>query len=241
MSIYRNRRQTHENSLVLDTQTSRIHSSTAEKLLGGVIHQNLKWGEHILYGDTSLLRSLSSRINALKLISYVASFKTRKMVAEGIFMSKLIYLIEVWGGCEAFLLKSVQILQNKAARIVTRRDRRTPVCELLLECGWLSVKQLVFYHSVLMLHKTRVSTLPKYLYNMYIFNQETEKSTRLGALKLIKSSKSVNPKTQLTRNGFKFRSIQYYNQLPLEIRCVEKVTHFKKLLKLWIRENVQIN
>ena len=156
-------------------------------------------------------------------------------------MSKLIYLIEVWGGCETFLLKSVQILQNKAARIVTRRDRRTPVCELLLECGWLSVKQLVFYHSVLMLHKTRVSTLPKYLYNMYIFNQETEKSTRLGALKLIKSSKSVNPKTQLTRNGFRFRSIQYYNQLPLEIRCVEKVTHFKKLLKLWIRENVQIN
>ena len=58
------------------------------------------------------MRSLSSRLSAMKKIRYLASFKNRKMIAEGIFMSKLSYLIALWGGCGAGLKKSLQVLQN---------------------------------------------------------------------------------------------------------------------------------
>ena len=53
------------------------------------------------------------------------------MVANGIFMSKLIFQIALWGGAEENLLNSVQKVQHKAARPVTIWSKYTPVKELL--------------------------------------------------------------------------------------------------------------
>ena len=107
---------------------------------------------------------LTTRINALKILSGVATFKSRLMVANGIFCSKLIFQISLWGGTEDFLLSSLQIVQNKAARVVAKRGIYTPVCDLLRQCGWLSVRQLVFYHSVILVHKTLQNKSTNYLY-----------------------------------------------------------------------------
>ena len=72
--------------------------------------------------DDCLVRSLNRRIGALRKVCKVAGFKNRKMIADGIFMSKLVYLIPLWGACATSLLKSLQTLQNKAARAVTKLD-----------------------------------------------------------------------------------------------------------------------
>ena len=69
-----------------------------EKLLGIWLHEDMKWGEYIQDNEESLLRSLNSRVGALKMVCKVAGFKTRKMIADGIFMSKLVYCIALWGG-----------------------------------------------------------------------------------------------------------------------------------------------
>ena len=61
------------------------------------------------------------------------------MEANGIVVSKLIYLIQWWGGCSDYLINFLQILQNRAARLVTRLGWFTPVEVLLHQCGLLSV------------------------------------------------------------------------------------------------------
>ena len=103
----------------------------------------MKWGEHILDNEASLVRSLNSRLGVLKMVSKVASFKNRKMIANGIFMSKLTYLMSLWGGYRKDLIQKLQSLQNKAARAVTKLDWYTPTSELLKQCSWLSVQQLI--------------------------------------------------------------------------------------------------
>ena len=35
-------------------------------------------------------------------------------------MSVLAYLIPLWGGCEGYLIRAMQVLQNRAARQVTK-------------------------------------------------------------------------------------------------------------------------
>ena len=127
----------------LRTPTEVIVPSQSERLLGAWIHQDMKWDEHLQDSEDSLIRSLSKRLGALKLIGRVGNFKTRKLIANGIFLSKLSYLIALWGGCNLYLLKSLQTLQNKAARIVTKQEWSTPSAVLLGQCGWLSVHQLV--------------------------------------------------------------------------------------------------
>ena len=124
-----------------------IHPTETEKLLGCNIHQNLKWKFHIQTGENSLIKNLTRKVNALQKVCTHASFKTRLAASNGVFMSTLTYLLPVWGGCEGYLLKSIQILQNKAARQVTRLSRYTPVRRLLSQCNWLSIKQLIFYQS----------------------------------------------------------------------------------------------
>ena len=126
-------------------------------LVCGVIIQDMKWKTHIQGSEQSLVKQLTSRINGLVKVSINASKETRLMVANGIFMSKLCYLIQVWGSCEKYLIKILQVLQNKAARLVTGKSWFSSTRRLLKDCNWLSVQQLVFFHTALQIHKIMLS------------------------------------------------------------------------------------
>ena len=141
---------------MLNTGNEIIKPDKSETLLGGIISNDLKWKENLRDNPKSMIKCLSTRLKALAKISHIASFKTRKMIANGIFLSKLIYLIQVWGSTSEFLLSSLQILQNKAARYVTKLGWYTPVKTLLTQCGWLSVRQLAVYHSLNLIYNCKL-------------------------------------------------------------------------------------
>ena len=101
------RRSRHEFQVTLDTQSEVIQPSQSEKLLGGVISQNLKFTDHVQDNDYSMLKVINNRLNALKKVSHATSFKSRKMIANGVIISRLIYLIPLWSGCEKYLINSL--------------------------------------------------------------------------------------------------------------------------------------
>ena len=167
MASARNHRRHGDYRITLDTGSEIIEPQDTEKLLGGFISNDLNWKENLRDNKKSLFKILTSRINALSKISRISSFKTRKMIANGIFLSKLIYLIQLWGGCQQYLLTFLQKLQNKAARHVTKRNVFTPVKVLLTQCGWLSVKQLIVYHNLLQIFKTKTTGRPSHLHKKF--------------------------------------------------------------------------
>ena len=151
------------NEVQLLAGTHVIRPSVTQKLLGCHIHQSLKWKEHIQTNDKSLIRQLTSRLNALRKLAVNAPFKTRLLAANAVFTSVLTYLIPLWGGSENYLLKALQVVQNKAARCVTKLSWFTPTRQLLNQCGWLSIRQLAFYHTVLTIHRIIKSGKPVFL------------------------------------------------------------------------------
>ena len=219
------------------TECGNIKPIKSEKLLGIQIQDNLKWTEYIQNNENSLIRQLNSRLNALKIISGVTSFKSRLMIANGIFCSKLIYQISLWGGTEEFLLNSLQVLQNKAARSVARGGIYTPVADLLKQCGWLSVRQLVFYHSVILVHKTIQNKSPKYIYEKLA--TDFPYSTRLASSDSVRMGPNFQAKLSLTEKSFMNRATVSYNQLPSVVRKLKSIEIFKKNLKMWVLENIQ--
>ena len=90
----KNQNRSHGNfDIRLDTGgDDMIEPIACEKLLGGYISNNFKWNDQIKGKDGSIFKSVVSRINALKQISSFSSFKTLKMIANGV-MSKFLYLI----------------------------------------------------------------------------------------------------------------------------------------------------
>ena len=236
---YALRNKLDEESIHLDTGEEIVSTTKCEKLLGGIINENLKWTNHILLNEDSLVKKLGTRLSALKLIGKVADFKTRKMLADGLFMSKLIYLIPLWGGCEKYLLKALQVVQNKAARSVTKLGIFTPVRTLLKQCGWLSVNQLVFFHTVLLLFKTLQHKTPQYLHSMAEpnFNYKTS-AKEAGKLR---NAAGYTPKNELNLKSYRWRSMRYWNQLPADITLISSMPKFKAKLKNWVLENIAIH
>ena len=190
-----------------------ILPSSSEKLIGGQISQDLKWKHHLQDSDQSLVRQLTSRINGLCLISSRVTFATRLMVANGVVISKLCYLIQLWGGAEAYLLKSLQVLQNRAARAVTGCNCFTSTRTLLKKCNWLSVQQLIFYQSVILAHKIVTSGSPLYLaqkmstYHPY--------RTRQGSTGSIRFAENLTYKSTRAQNRFCYQTTIQYNSIPI--------------------------
>ena len=234
----RNKRRLLNIDIQIKTPTEEIKPIKSEKLLGIIIQEDLKWTEYIQNHDKSLIKQLTARVSALKLVSNFSSFKVRLMVANGIFISKLIFQISLWGGAAEYLLDSLQIVQNKAARFVTRRGRYTPRSELLKHCGWLSVRQLITYHSVVLIHKTIMAMAPQYIYSK--LSSEFPYNTRLAESEALRMGPDFQAKLEITRRSFMYRATSSYNLLPAELRKVRKMEDFKLKVKTWVAENCSI-
>ena len=148
-------------------------------------------------------------------IQNIANFKTRLMIGNGIFLSKLLFGIQLYGGSEDFLLNSLQTVMNKAARAIARRDKRTPTRDLLNQLGWMSVRQLVFYHSVLLVFKVRKTGYPVYfadkLTEGYTYN------TRNSQGNVIRMGEQFRAKNSITTKSWRWRGANNFNHLPSEI------------------------
>ena len=220
--------------IFVNTGSAIIHPIENEKLLGLNVHQSMKWGNHVISNRKSLINTLSTRLKGLKYISKAASFKTRLMVANACFMSILTYMIVIWGGTEDYIIRSAQVMQNKAAKLVTRTfDLYTPTRVLLKQCGWLSVRQLIFYHSVLQIWKTRRSLKPWHIHSNLI--ESRTRSANIGNLKIPVTT------TALAAKSFMVRAPNFWNETPPEIRACESLNTFKKNLKKFIILKVPID
>ena len=70
--------------ITLNTGAEEIEPRSCEKLLGGYISNDFKWNEHVRGNDGSIFKTLVSRINAFSKVSRFSSYKTGKMIANGV-------------------------------------------------------------------------------------------------------------------------------------------------------------
>ena len=193
-----------------------------ETLLGCQIQADLKWHRQV----EQLKLKLKKRLAGLSHIKFILPYGTRKTVSEGIFNSVLVYCLPLFGGCDNEEIRALQILQNKAARIVTHSHIRTPRQQMYDQLDWLTVKQLVTYHTLLAVYRVRQTKEPEYLASVLCNDSRT--------------GKIILPTTKLSlaRKSFTLRGICNWNSLPANIRQHENIGSFKKEIKQWIKRNV---
>ena len=210
-----------------------IRPTETEKLLGGHIHQSLKWNHHISESHSSLLKQLTSRSNGLKRIARNANFNTKLMIANGAVHSKLVYLITLWGNAQQYLLQALQRQQLIAARTVCgpqawRWSRR----RILQKVGWLSVRQLVEYHTILQAHKTMTTGLPRPLHvSLTIAHPYITRSTTSGDIRV---------RDGTSMSTFKYRAMVSYNRVPSNIK-EGNIQTIKRKLKQWVLKSIPVD
>ena len=80
------------------------------RILGANISNNLTWSHHLETGDEAILPKIRKQIGALNLLSKTIPRSSRLLLANGLIMSRVCYLSQVWGMAPKTLLKKVQIV-----------------------------------------------------------------------------------------------------------------------------------
>ena len=196
-------------------------SEKCEQLLGVEIQANLKWHSQV----AKLKGKLKTRLVGLAKLKYVLPFDTRKTLTLGIFNSVLVYCLPLFGGCGMGEVRDLQLLQNKAAQIVSHKPPHTSRAELFDKLRWMTVNQLIVYHTLLTIFKIRLTGEPEYLASIL------KNDTRTGRIFI------PNTKLGLATKSFCFRGSSDWNSLPSNIRSTKKISEFKRGAKKWVFEN----
>ena len=209
-------------------------SSSVERLLGLQLHENLKFREYIQDNDKSLLKSLNTRLNALKQIKKVTTFSQRLAIANGIFNSKVVFLISAWGGTEQYLLGSIQLLITKVMRVICKVGKSTRISDLQKMTGWMSIRQSVKYHSLMEARRILTSQQPAYLYKKLstaLQGRQHRHDTRHGGQPAV-------PRLALVESSWLHRVVADYWKLPRDMVELPRIGNrdqaYRKRLRAWV-------
>ena len=149
-----------------------------------------------------------------------------KVITQGIFNSVLVYCLPLFGGCDKADIHSLQVLQNKAAQIVTKSPPRSIRNPMYDQLDWLSVNQLVAYHTLIQVYKIRKSEEPEYLYGILSNDNRNDHIV------------IPNSELSLFKKSFTCRGSQLWNSVPVQIRQSLKIGSFKKSIRQWVKTTI---
>ena len=245
MVTQQKRRHINTMTVKLETGVETITPSPVERLLGLQVHQDLGFGQHLVEGRNSLLCSLDTRIKALKSISKVASFKTRLNVCSALVVSSILYMLPVYGGAPEYMLTALQKRLNEAMRVVTRRRwevlgrHLTSTAELLRQCRYLSIRQMVYFHSVGLVHKVLVNEAPVHLHQILCRAMNSgvrhEYATRAAGTRTVAPARLA-----AANNSWRWRAAAQYAALPEGLREEESLQKFLPALRRHTVTNIPI-
>ena len=97
------------------------------------------------------------------------------------------------------------------------------------------MRSLVEYHSLVQARKVLHSRQPAYLHEKLVGGRRSPfYATRLVAGGDLSQGQDMEPRLDLTKQSWRFRMMDSWAQVPVEIRTCDKLNTFKKELKKWL-------
>ena len=167
-------------------------------------------------------------MGALSQLSKQLPRASKLILANGLLISKVSYMIQLWGAAADSHIQKVQVVVNKAARLVTGHNKRTSTAKFMSECGWLHVKDMIKYYSLVSLWNIVHRRIPAQLHDKITHDD-------------IMIITTTAPRLMIVARGFRHRAIANWNQMSEEIRCQKSLPKFKKSVKQWLKSQYIID
>ena len=251
-----------ENRLVLnDNKTEVVHFYSKFKKSQTNIVTSLRVGiTHVK--PVSVVRNLgvqfddlSTMSNHVSKICQSASYslyrigKIRKLldrsstekIIHAFITSHLDYCNSLLYGIDQQQLGRLQLIQNSAARMITRSKKYDHITPILINLHWLPVSARIKFKSLVITYNIIHGTAPQYLTNLvtrqvqsmsqYVANRTRRRDVQSAEIRLEPGS--------FTQKTFGARSFAYFapvlwNSLPNNIRNAPSIFTFKSLLKTYL-------
>ena len=198
------------------------------KYLGIHIDRHLNWKTHETTVSTKLCRALGM----LSKIRHYVEHKTLIMIYYGIFSSILMYSSLIWGQKNSIVTR-LQILQNKALRIINFKPRRTSATPLFGICKILKLRDNIGLQSFLLAYDSINCQLPSSLNKLFTFvDVDRAQNTRTETLSQLNRQRT---RTFLYgSNSIKSKSLDIWNYFNLHYKEKNLYTKSRSICKNFV-------
>ncbi len=210
-------------------------------IIGVILETDLSFSSHVKAVTKSAYYHLK---NIARIRCFVSSHDLEKLV-HAFITSRVDYCNGLLTGLPKKTIRQLQLIQNAAARILTRTRKSehiTPVLRslhwppvlrslhwppVLRSLHWLPVTFRIDFKVLLLVYKSLNGLGPKYMSDMLTEYKPNRPLRSLGSSQL----EIPRVHTKQGESAFSYYAARSWNQLPEEIRCAKTLATFKSRLK----------
>ena len=141
---------------MLSIEDNRLEKVSSFKYLEVIIGENLSWMDHV----EKIYSKVSQRIGVLRRIKHLLPKAQREMVFNSMILPLFDYSDIIWGDRDnKVLMKSLQILQNKAAKFFLDYRNKSSSSDALATLKWESLEDRRKLHMISFVKKILLSNV----------------------------------------------------------------------------------
>ena len=199
------------------TMGTTVRFASCVKNLGVQMDSNLTFEQQVVHLKQNCFRTLR---NICK-IRFLLTRSQLKTIVNSLVVSCLDYCNGLYFGIAERLINQLQLIQNAAAKAITKKYKYDHIGEDLKELHWLQIKRRVIFKIALLAYKSVNGLAPDYLQNMFQYSHHGH------TLKLIVPQYI----STYGRRSFSYAGPKIFNNLPTNITSSDTVEIFKSSLK----------
>lgn len=197
-----------------------VESVVDFKHLGVTFSSDMTWSDHI--GELSI--KINQRLGLLKRIKNLLPRSARLLYYNSLILPLFDYGDIVWGDKNNLtIMESLQVLQNKAAKVILDRPIYSSASDALQELNWVRLDKRRHYHRCLYIYKTINNLLTTHLtlinlFDVHRYNTRNSQNLRLPAVK-----------TNWGKQRLAYQAVKEWNSLAMYVRNCSSCKTFKTL------------
>ena len=201
-----------------------VKSSSSVRNLGVLFDTNLSFESHV----SSICKTAFYHLKNISKLRHMLSMQNAEQLVHAFMTSRLDYCNALLGGCPARLINKLQLVQNAAARVLTRTRKYDHISPVLATLHWLPIKHRIHFKILLITYKAPNGLAPQYL---------SELLTHYTPSRLLRSQNSgqlIIPRISKSTAGgrsFSYLAPKLWNSLPSIVREADTLCQFKSRLK----------
>ena len=204
-----------------------VSNTNSARNIGAIFDCHLHMVDHV----SALCRACYIHIrNIGRIRPYLTQDATERLV-HAFISSKLDYLNSLLIGLPKHLVKRLQLIQNNAARIVTRTRKYDSITPVLKSLHWLPIKNRIHYKILLLTFKALNGLAPFYLSEL-LTPYKPPRSLRSSQDNLLKER--VVRTVRYGERSFSYCAPKLWNAMPRHLRLCTVLGAFKKDLKTFL-------
>lgn len=155
-------------------------------------------------------------------ISNKLSIENRIKVYKAIIAPHFEYCSSILSIFNIGQFEELQKLQNRAMRIILRCKKYTSVNSMLETLKWMNVKQRIMYRTLVVVFQIKKKMLPNYLSSRICYVGDTNTHN-------VRNANDFRLNDELRNSPF-YNGLKLFNEMPKDIKMVNDIKVFKRLV-----------